>query len=146
MMPRLIVVVWAVMVIAGCTAKATSVQESHHTDPQAILEKLWQWESTTNPMEKIEVAAFENYTLFLETGGRAHMRIDCNQGSGSFKLAQGQLTFGPLMSTRMACPPGSLDSVFLRDLQRVVSFFIDDGRLYLEFPDNSGTMQFRAGS
>jgi heat shock protein HslJ len=42
----------------------------------------------------------------------------------------------------MACPPDSLDSAFMRDLQRVVSFFVDSGTLYLELPDDSGTMKF----
>ena len=31
----------------------------------------------------------------------------------------------------------------LRDLQRVVSFFVDNGTLYLELPYDSGTMKFR---
>ncbi len=47
------------------------------------------------------------------------------------------------MSTRMACAPDSLDTVFMRDLQRVVSFFLRNGRLYLELPYDSGTLKFR---
>jgi hypothetical protein len=31
----------------------------------------------------------------------------------------------------------------MRDLQRVTSFFIEDGVLFLELPYDSGTMQFR---
>lgn len=31
----------------------------------------------------------------------------------------------------------------MRDLQRVVSFFVQDGALYLELPYDSGTMRFR---
>ena len=33
----------------------------------------------------------------------------------------------------------------MRDLQRVTSFFVHNGRLYLELPNDSGTMKFRAG-
>ena len=144
-MHRIILLVWASMVLAGCAANQTSPGSGHSTDPQAVTGKLWQWESTTNPLEKIEVAAPENYTLFLEPDGRARLRIDCNMGNGGFEIGQGKITFGPIMSTRMACPPGSLDIVFTRDLQRVVSFFQNAGRLYLELPYDSGTMQFRAG-
>ena len=144
-MHRLVLIVLATMVIVGCATHQTSPGGGHNTDPQAVLGKLWQWESTTNPLEKIEVATPENYTLLLEPEGRARLRIDCNMGNGGFEIDPGKLTFGPIMSTRMACPPGSLDIVFSRDLQKVVSFFLKDGRLYLELPYDSGTMQFRAG-
>jgi hypothetical protein len=43
----------------------------------------------------------------------------------------------------MACPGDSLDTLFMGDLQRVVSFFIDNGRLYLALPYDGGTMTFR---
>jgi len=47
-------------------------------------------------------------------------------------MSTGRLSFGSLLSTRMACPPDSLDSPFMKDLQRVVSFFLENGKLYLE--------------
>lgn len=65
-------------------------------------------------------------------GWGARPRIDCNTGRGSFEIEAGKLKFGSIVSTRMACPPGSLDGVFSRDLQRVVSFFLSDGWLCLE--------------
>jgi heat shock protein HslJ len=43
----------------------------------------------------------------------------------------------------MACPPDTQDASFMRDLQRVASFFIERGELYLELPVDSGTMRFR---
>ena len=66
-----------------------------------------------------------------------------NNGGGNYQISAGKLSFGPLMSTRMACPPGSLDATYTRDLQRVVSFFVQDGDLYLELPVDSGTMRFQ---
>ena len=56
------------------------------------------------------------------------------------QIKAGDLT---LISTRMACPPDTLDGPFMRDLQRVSSFFVEDGHLYLELPMDSGTMKFR---
>jgi hypothetical protein len=38
----------------------------------------------------------------------------------------------------MARPQDSLDSQFMKDLQRVSSFFLQDGNLYLELPFDSG--------
>jgi heat shock protein HslJ len=52
------------------------------------------------------------------------------------------LSFSPLISTRMACPADSMDGPFIRDLQRVTSFFIEGGKLCLELPYDSGTMIF----
>ena len=70
-------------------------------------------------------------------------RFDCNRGGGEFRISPDKLSFGPLISTRMACPEDRLDGTFMRDLQRVTSFFVQDGFLYLELPYGSGTMTFR---
>jgi heat shock protein HslJ len=107
------------------------------------LNKTWQWESTITPVERIAVPTPERYTIFLKADGKAQIRFDCNRGGGEFKISPGKLSFGPLMSTRMACPPDTLDGPFMRDLQRVASFFVQDGLLYLELPYDSGTMKFR---
>jgi heat shock protein HslJ len=99
--------------------------------------------STVTPVEKITVADPERYTLYLQEDGRVQARFDCNRGGGPYTLSEGKLSFGPLVSTRMACPEDSLDARFTKDLQEVVSFFIEDGRLYLELPFDSGTMRFQ---
>jgi hypothetical protein len=36
-----------------------------------------------------------------------------------------------------------MDAPFMRDLQQVVSFFVDKDDLFLELPYDSGTMKFR---
>jgi len=113
------------------------------TDPQSVLNKTWQWVSTITPVEKIAVANPERYTIILTDEGKLQARFDCNRGGGEFKISPGKLSFGPPISTRMACPEDSLDGFFMRDLQRVVSFFVENGMLYLELPYDSGTMKFR---
>jgi heat shock protein HslJ len=143
-MHRILLILLAGMVPAGCTAGIPSWGEhTRSTDPQTILDKTWQWESTITPIEKITVPDPERYTILMTADGRAQIRFDCNRGRGEFKISPGKLSFGPLLSTRIACPPDSLDSSFMRDLQRVVSFFVDNGTLNLELPYDSGTMTFR---
>ena len=144
-MHRILMILLAGWVAAAC-ATASSVQGGRSTDPQVILNKTWQWESTITPVEKIAVPAPERYTIILQADGRAQVRFDCNRGGGEFKISPGKLSFGPLLSTRMACPPGSLDSAFMQDLQRVVSFFVEKGTLFLEMPYESGAMKFRPES
>jgi heat shock protein HslJ len=143
-MHRTLLVLLVAMMVVGCTVGSSPIQRKRSTDPQTVLGKTWQWESTITPVEKITVPAPERYTIILQTDGRAQIRFDCNRGGGEFKISPGKLSFGPLLSTRMACPPDSLDSAFMRDLQRVVSFFADNGLLYLELPYDSGTMKFRS--
>jgi heat shock protein HslJ len=137
-MLRVFSVIILAMFMAGCASGHMSGQSIRTMDPQAVLNKTWQWESTINPVEKIEVPDPERYTILLTVGGKVQARFDCNRGGGSYKISEGKLSFGPMMSTRMACPPDTLDAPFMKDLQRVTSFFI-----YLELPFDSGTMKFR---
>lgn len=129
--------------MSACAA-SQSAPGAYKTNSRIILEKTWQWESTLSFVEKIAVPNPERYTILLTADGKAKIRFDCNRGGGDYKISDGKLSFGPLLSTRMACPPGSLDGPFIRDLQRVASFFIENGNLYLELPFDSGTMKFRS--
>ncbi len=129
--------------IAGYASGGQSNLPAREADPQSVLNKTWQWTATITPVEKTAVENPERYTILLMDNGRLQGRFDCNRGGGGFKISSNKLSFGPIFSTRMACQPDSLDSAFLRDLQQVSSFFIENGNLYLELADDSGTMCFR---
>ena len=131
------------MVLAGCAGKPPVDTSSRSNDPQKVIGKTWQWVSTITPVEKITVPKPARYTIHLAADGKLTAQFDCNRGGGSYTIAEGKLSFGPMMSTRMACPPDSLDSRFIKDLQRVSVFFLMNGSLYLELPYDSGTMQFK---
>ena len=139
---RYVVLCFCIAVI-GCAAGAMHDQNTHSRDPQSLLSKTWQWVLTITPVEKITVTDPERYTIMLTEDGKLQARFDCNRGGGEYEISEGKLSFGPLMSTRMACPEDSLDGPFMRDLQRVASFFLQGGLLYLELPYDSGTMKFR---
>ena len=136
-------VICLVSMMSGCATNTQTGKNERSNDPGQAMSRTWQWESTTTPVERITVPAPERYTLFLNEDGKAEVRFDCNRGGGEYMIAAGKLSFGPLISTRMACPEGSLDGPFMRDLQRIASFFIEDRQLYLELPYDSGTMRFR---
>ena len=130
------------ILIAGCAGGVSGKLPTRNTDPQLIVGKTWQWESTITPAEKLSVPEPERYTILLMDDGRIQAQFDCNRGGGSYTIAEGKLSFGPMMSTRMACSSDSLDAPFMRDLQRVVTFFVQEGALYLQLPYDSGTMRF----
>lgn len=137
-------VLLAVMIVWGCaTSTGKSDPTARSIEPQMALNRTWQWVGTITPVEKITVPNPERYTIRLTDDGKLQARFDCNGGGGNYEISAGRLSFGPLLSTRMACPPDSQDALFMRDLQRVASFFIEADDLYLELPYDSGTMRFR---
>ncbi len=119
-------------------------QAERIVDAEAVLKTTWLWESTQTPVEKIEAAHPERYTIILQDEGKVQAQFDCNKGRGSYTISRGRLSFTQFISTRMACSENSQDQLFIRDLQRVTSFFVDNGNLYLELPYDSGTMKFKA--
>jgi heat shock protein HslJ len=134
---------WLSLWLASCATNGPAGLPARNRDPDALLGKGWQWLETITPVEKITAPNPDRYTILFASGGKLQARFDCNSGGGSYQISQGKVSFGPLLSTRMACAPDSLDGTYMRDLQRVVSFFIEERNLYLELPADSGTMRFR---
>lgn len=110
--------------------------------PQAAIGTSWKWVGTVTPVERIEVGQPQRYTLLLHNEGGAEVQSDCNTGRGSYEIEEGKLSFGPLISTLMACPPDSQDAVYMTQLKSIRSFFVEDGQLFLEMPADGGTMRF----
>ena len=72
------------------------------------------------------------YTLQFLAEGELLAGVDCNPGHGGYTAADGVLTVTPMATTRMACAPGSHDTVFLSLLLAATAFRFDaDGRLRL---------------
>jgi heat shock protein HslJ len=138
-------ILFAGIIVFLSTAGGTAAGgDDRSLDPRQVLNTTWQWESTVTPVEKITSPAPEQYTILLTDDGKVQAKFDCNRGGGDYRISTGKLSFGSLYSTRMACPEDSLDGPFMRDLQRVFSFFIENGYLYLELLYDSGTMKFKA--
>jgi heat shock protein HslJ len=108
-----------------------------------LTNTVWTWQGTQFPNgARIAPDAPERYTLVFQPGGMVNVRADCNRGSGSYLLNAGQLTFGPIALTKMMCPPGSLDSEFLKALGTVSAQGMSGSDLVLTLQGNAGTMRF----
>jgi heat shock protein HslJ len=140
---RLFMVLLSTVILAGCAASALSVPADGATDPGAVLDRTWQWKSTQTSAEKIVPKTPERYTIRLTGEGRLQARFDCNSGGGSYQISTGKLSFGPMLSTRMACSPDSLDTQFMRDLGSVDSFSVEGAQLSLRLKGDGGSMHFR---
>ena len=142
-MCRIIFCILLGLTTVSCQTTSQSESSVNSAETASITGKTWQWVATITPAEEITVSEPDRYTVTFADDGKAQMLFDCNRGGGDYTISDKKLSFGPLISTRMACPEGSLDAVFMRDLQKVDSFFIKDGALYLELGLESGTMHFQ---
>ena len=115
------------------------------TTPPASSSLLgtWLWQRTELSDDSIiTVADPSKYILGLLPDGRLTLRADCNQGSGAYTVSGARLTLQPGPMTLAACPAGSQDTVFLRDLRQVVTFVRDGENLVLNMRIDSGNMIF----
>lgn len=103
----------------------------------------WQWRGTRyNNDTAARPADPMRYRLRLEPDGSLRVQADCNGAGGTYRLAQSQIALVISHSTMAACPPGSLERVFLRDLAAAGVYFVREGRLFLDLKYDTGTMEF----
>lgn len=104
----------------------------------------WQWTKTVYSDGKtIEVPTPGNYTIqFFMAGGKVAIRADCNNVLGSFTADATNLTIALGPSTMAACPEGSLDSEYLKQLSEVAKFLPQGDTLTLIFKLDAGSMTF----
>ena len=78
--------------------------------------------------------------------GQAAIQVDCNRASAPWRAtaaepeSSGELSFGPLATTEMACPAGSLDQQVTAALAAVRTYLLQDGQLHLSLFADSGIM------
>ncbi len=106
-----------------------------------LIGTKWSWSNSQTPAGMVTPPISSNYTLeFL--AGTVNVKADCNTGSGSYKTNGDEITFGPMAMTRMACPPGSMDSMFLKHLGSVKTFSVGEGTMQMNMASDGGTMNY----
>lgn len=104
---------------------------------------VWKWQATQmRDGARITPDAPERYTLEFQPGGRVNVRADCNRGAASYVLTGNALNFGPIALTRAACPAGSRDAEFVRNLDAVSGQLFQDNELVLTLKGDTGSMRF----
>ena len=124
----------------------TAVVLPTETPRPTVVGPVWQWVSSTFK-DGVVVAPADpaSYTFQLLPDGNALVQADCNFGTGAYQETDTGFAFGPIGTTKMACPPDSLDSEFLGQLRNIERYEIDDGGLTIHLLDAAGVMQMRAG-
>ena len=136
----------ALAVLASCQKKGDTAQDKAPVPQQSEITNpvgfVWKWEGTQTPVERIAPDDPTRYTLEFLPDTTVAAQIDCNRGHGKYTLDGQAITIGPLATTRMACPPGSLDAVFGKQLEAARHIFFRGDTLYMDLYADSGTMQF----
>lgn len=109
---------WVVMalmlmlVLAACSTAGTT---------PSLTDGVWTWQDWTDASGTTTVPNPENYTLDFATDGTFSGMADCNSFSGTYTQDGDTFTIVPGPTTLMACPEGSLDSVYTQTLAQVGS-------------------------
>ncbi len=84
----------------------------------------------------------ENYTVQFLGEGRLSIKADCNGGAGTYEAKGAALAIARLATTKMACPPGSLDNQFVQGLSNAAAYVLDGGELTISMMYDGGEMVF----
>jgi len=111
---------------------------------QSLITTVWLWHQTVyNDDRKVIPLNPDHYTLKMLPDGKVNIRADCNLGGGFHRLNDGGISIEITYSTRAACPPESMDQIYVRDLNAAAKWFLKNDGLYVELKDGAGTMSFR---
>jgi heat shock protein HslJ len=100
----------------------------------------WHWVATASKDDWVQPKEPQRYTVEFLPDSTVRVLLDCNTGSGPYHLEQKKIHIGPIVSTRMACPPGSLDRVFAEHLEHAEHWLVDADTLTIG--TNAGQWMF----
>jgi len=100
-----------------------------------LVGTVWQWqESAPDDPSK--------YTLEFLADGALLVQADCNRGRGTYRLVGKLLLLESIVTTLMGCPPGSLDTKFLEQVNSVDGYRREGANLVLTLRVAPGLANF----
>jgi heat shock protein HslJ len=138
--------------LALAAVLAACVTPSFQNAPATLAGTHWQLvaiQSMDDAQGTTRITNPEKFTASFGPDGRASFRLDCNRGTGSWKIEpaadrkSGSLAFGPIATTRALCPPPHLDEKIARDLGYVRGYLFKDGKLYLSLMADGGIYEWQ---
>jgi heat shock protein HslJ len=112
--------------------------------PAGLVGPVWQWVQTLyNNDTKTIPPHPENFTVQFGADGTVKARADCNRKGGRYSANGQQIAIEITSSTRAACPDGSLEEQFVRDLMGSAIWFLKEGDLYIDLQYDTGTMRLK---
>lgn len=91
----------------------------------------------------------DRYTADFRADGTLALRLDCNRATARWQAipsGRGALSVTAGAMTRAFCGDGALDTRIAQDLEKIRSFKVEDGRLFLSLEAGAGTYVWRAAA
>ena len=132
----------AVLAVAAATFTLGGCITLPDTHPLAGTE--WQLTAidTSGSTTTLTPALQRRHTIAFLDGGEVQLQLDCNRGRSTWTAGQpangaGNISFGPVAGTRMACPAPSFGNDLASGLEAAQRFTttIDGRQLVLETPE-----------
>lgn len=108
-------------------------------EPAALVGTTWTVTGTVANEGVSSVPADSTASITIADDGTVAVNTGCNTGSGSVEIGDDTLTFGPIATTKMACPPEqtALEASVVSVLQGEVSYEISGSALSLRSGDGA---------
>ncbi len=131
------------VVLTAGEAPVETATTSGATEELTLVGPVWQLHQILYSDDSVLTPSDPSrYTVTFSEDGEARVQADCNRGGGSYTADESSLSFGPLVSTRMACPDDSFGTEFLRNLESAATYLIQDGMLHIALKLDTGIMEF----
>jgi heat shock protein HslJ len=119
------------IIVFAVACKAHQPVMSTSTNSATALNDIWALEEIEGKAVTVSDFGREIPVLeFHQVDGKVMGNSGCNRLSGTYKVEGNKITFGPMISTKMACP-GDGEQRFLTALNSVNGFRIENLKLYL---------------
>lgn len=131
------------LALAACGAPGAVSSQAPATGLADTAWTLLAYRTGVAGAKDIVPAQPDQYRLHFQPDGRLAARIDCNRGSGTWKVTSsnangGSLQVGAVALTRMMCPPDRIGNLLPQHIESVQTYRIVEGRLYLELGAGNG--------
>ena len=130
---RMMLALASVAIIATSLTSAVTFAVQKSSGGNALNGTSWQLVKFQGPDERTFAPDDRSkYTITFGRNGRVTVRVDCNRGSSTWKVAaNGELEFGSWSRTNAKCGPGSLHDQIVTEGADVHKFDVKDGHLFL---------------
>ena len=135
--------IWTVVfaLAAGCSKQNNSGNQNLADTTTAPVDTIgrgpWRWLATVTSTARVACDNPDTYTLTFLPDSTVRLLIDCNRGSGPYRIVGHDIRIGPVATTRMMCPPGSMDAAFAANIDSVLSWSHNADTLQLQMKSGS---------
>ena len=145
---RMILVVGVVALLGACVSQQRQIPEP----PANLAGTSWRLVyfqppgAGANPVVPPRV---DRYTLDFGADGTLALGLDCNRATARWQVTpsgRGTLSVIAGAMTRAFCGDGALDTRIAQDLEKIRSFKVEDGRLFLALEAGAGTYVWRSAA